>query len=234
MNTYIGNDMVDNNTLKEQDEIMDSYEKFFSRFAIEDEDFYNFGLEETIFPDIEQVRKYWEDLKRRLSDNERVYIRGAGRDARGTQIYLDFYSVLFRNNNIKKDPNNNTAPKKIIQELTGYNSKTLLNYQISHIFAKTKNPLLFESPWNIVYVPKIIDPFTGHEASGKRVVEYQRLFLEKVKTLYKEFIEDYNNIVKDLDVIGELDRFLKHRENKDTDKDIVKFKKGIIENFEFL
>lgn len=36
--------------------------------------------------------------------------------------------------------------------------------------------LLLPAPWNIVYMPKMLDPFTGYEAQGELIDEYTDLF----------------------------------------------------------
>ena len=54
-----------------------------------------------------------------------------------------------------------------MERLTGRkNKKEIINYQVSHIFGKTKNIYAFTAPWNFIYLPKIMDPLTGHEAQG--------------------------------------------------------------------
>ncbi len=40
---------------------------------------------------------------------------------------------------------------------------------------KTKNPLLFGCGWNIAYIPKYIDPFTGHETQGCYSEEFKKI-----------------------------------------------------------
>ena len=179
--------------------MLDSYDRFIRHFGISKEDLFDFGLTETIYPAPEQVERSWTDLKRRIMTGKPVYIRGYGRDAHGTQLYTDFYAMLLGNPNVKKDPTNNLRPQNIISELTGFKRNvTLFNYQVSHIFGRTKNVFLFEAPWNIVFVPKLIDPFTGHETKGPWPVEYQRLFLQDAKRRYREYIEDYNDIIRRL------------------------------------
>ena len=42
----------------------------------------------------------------------------------------------------------------------------------------TKNALTFNAPWNIVYMPKLFDPFTGHESKG----DITKKFTEELKT----------------------------------------------------
>ncbi|MFQ5330286.1 MAG: hypothetical protein ACE5D4_09915, partial [Thermodesulfobacteriota bacterium] len=118
----------------------DSYLKFFSEGYISKNQFFEFGLKETIYPSYEKAEIEWDRLKHRIQNNGDVYMRGFGRDANGTHLFQELYARLVGNHNIKKDPTNNAEPTKIIRELTGYsktkNSKYELirNYQISHIF----------------------------------------------------------------------------------------------------
>ena len=62
------------------------------------------------------------------------------------------------------------------------------NYQFSHIFGRTKNIYLFTTPWSIVYLPKVIGPFAGHEAKGNMVKEYQAMFQQKSYAYFKDLI----------------------------------------------
>ena len=136
----------------------DSYIRFFSEGYISKEQFFEFGLKETIYAPYGKVELEWNRLKNRILNNESVFMRGFGRDANGTYLFQELYKRLNGNNNIKKDPTNNAEPTKIIRALTGYsktvNSKYELirNYQISHIFGRTKNIYAFTAPWNIVYI----------------------------------------------------------------------------------
>ncbi len=188
---------------------MDSYERFLNRFDIQKDDLYAFGLEETVFPEYDVVRQNWDSLKSRIYNNKPVYIRGYGRDAHGTELYTNFYKLLLGNTCVIKDPTNNMKPQALISQLTGLKrNKNIFNYQVSHIFGKTKNVFLFENPWNIVFVPKIIDPFTGHETSGCWPEEYQALFVESSKQRYKDFIHDYNEIIRTLDVPTKLSKYI--------------------------
>jgi hypothetical protein len=98
-------------------EILDSYERFINTFKIDKEDLYEFGLRETILPPIELVEEYWNDLKNRIFNNGVVAIRGYGRDAKGTGLYLGLYKHLFKNDNVKKDATNNFDP------FTGHETK---------------------------------------------------------------------------------------------------------------
>jgi hypothetical protein len=211
-------------------EILDSYERFINTFKIDKEDLYEFGLRETILPPIELVEEYWNDLKNRIFNNGVVVIRGYGRDAKGTGLYLGLYKHLFKNDNVKKDATNNLVPQKIISSLTGYKrNKNLFNYQVSHIFGKTKNIFLFEAPWNIALVPKIIDPFTGHETKGDWPLEYQERFTKYTRERYSYFIHEYNELIKSVGIVNAITEYIQELEKIDSVTDeIMQFEKDAL------
>lgn len=189
---------------------MDSYEQFLTHFNIDRISFLEWGISSIIFPSVDKVALEWEALKGRIFYNQQVYIRGYGRDAHGTKLYIDLYKKLFNNTNVKKDPTNNDTPHKRIQQLTGLKrNKDLYNYQVSHIWGRTKNIFLFEAPWNICYMPKIMDPFTGHEAKGTWPIEYQKMFYTKAKEIYQPFIDEYNQYLITLDIEAQLNEHIK-------------------------
>lgn len=205
----------------------DSYQKFFNDFKINEERFLEWGISTTIFPSTDKVASEWDNLKKRIFTNQTVYIRKYGRNDHATQIYKGFYATLLNNTSVEQDPNNNTAPQKLIERMTGYKRNSdIYHYQVSHIWGCTKNIFMFEAPWNICYVPKIMDPFTGHEAKGILSVEYQRIFRAKAYELYRSFIEDYNQIIKKLDIENKLKLYISSLEEKKiTEKEVVQFQK---------
>lgn len=179
----------------------DAYIRFFDKGYITKKEFFEFGLSETIHSPYNKAEVEWNLLKRRIYNNETVFIRGFGRDANGTHLFQEFYKKLFSNYNVEKDPTNNAEPAKIIRSLTRY-SKTqsskfelIRNYQISHIFGRTKNVFAFTAPWNIVYMPKMLDPFTGHEAKGDMIDEYTFLFEKQAYDIFEKLIDDFNEIM---------------------------------------
>ena len=89
----------------------DSYYDFLNHFGIKYQDLFDWGMEAIIFPPLDMVEEGWESLKHRILNDEEVFIRGAGRDARGTQLYLDFYEYMLGNSHVKKDDTNNKSPK---------------------------------------------------------------------------------------------------------------------------
>jgi hypothetical protein len=85
----------------------------------------------------------------------------------------------------------------MLQNLTGHRvNKTIFNYQISHVYGRTKNVYCFTAPRNTIFIPKIIDPFTGHEAKGSFVNEFQLLMRNKIQAKFIESINEYNELMK--------------------------------------
>lgn len=210
----------------------DSYQVFLDAFNIEKDDLYQWGISSTIFPELDAVAKAWEDLKKRIFSNQTVYIRGYGRDAHGTQLYKDLYKYLFGNENVIKDPTNNAVPHRHIQNLTGFRrNKDVYNYQVSHIWGRTKNVFMFEAPWNICYTPKLIDPFTGHETKGAWPKEYQKKFVDYAYNRYKEFIDDYNKLLIKYNIHNKIDRYLQRIKSSISQGEFAQFERDVYSEF---
>ena len=181
--------------------MLDSYENFLLEFRIPIDQFLDFGIKSVIYIPADIAKENWDSLKIKISNEEEVFVRGFGRDSKKTPLLLDFYKHLLGNSHVYKDSSNNSQPTKMIKELSGYSKvksskyELIRNYQISHIYGRTKNIYAFTAPWNIAYIPKIYDPFTGHEAKGDMVKEFSsRLKIQTYKK-FKPLIEDFNNIV---------------------------------------
>lgn len=186
----------------------DSYYDFMSHFGINKKAFFEWGMKAIIFPPLDKVESEWISLKERIINDCEVYIRGYGRDAHGTNWYLDFYKYLLNNSHVKKDRSNNSRPQSIIRKITGLaRNKDIYNYQVSHIWGRTKNIFMFEAPWNICYTPKIIDPFTGHETKGDLPGEFQSYLIKHAQKRYGKFIDDYNSIISSYDIRSKIDSF---------------------------
>ncbi len=219
--------------------MLDSYERFFSKGLVSKDQLFEFGLSETIYVDMKIATDAWGRLKDKILFGEEVFIRGFGRNAGGTYLFQKFYSNLLGNKNVVKDPTNNSEPTRLLREWTGFsksggkNYKPIRNYQVSHVFGRTKNVYCFTAPWNIVYVPKLIDPFTGHEAKGSYVDEYSGLFQKETFKRFMPLVEDFNRIVTGPDFLANKTTTL-NRMAYDKDistKDFKKLKNAI--NFEF-
>lgn len=190
----------------------DSYSKFFKDYVTKDQ-FFDFGLKETIPIPEDKAKKEWELLKERIENDHEVFIRGFGRNASGTYLYKDFYSTVLNKNNVSTDPSNNSKPTKVLKELSCYSKtkskkyKDIRNYQVSHVFGRTKNIYTFTAPWNIVYTPKMLDPFTGHEAKGDASDEYKKLFQQQAYEWFSDLIEDYNDLIKRLNLEEKINNY---------------------------
>jgi len=189
-------------------EEVDGYELFFNFFSeITNEKMIQFGLDSLKSCDTDIATKEWDILKDQLLNNNELHIRGYGRDAKSTCLYFHLYERLFNNNKIKKDASNNHHPTKRIERWTkNYKKpnktqltngcKVIQNFQVSHVFGQTKNPLLFLSPWNIIFLPKVMDPFTGHESKGDLSESFSEELRSFIYNKYKPLIEDYNLLSK--------------------------------------
>lgn len=188
----------------------DGYKDVLSHFNIIEEDFINVGSLSIIDASIkmEQAKKEWESLIKRVEselDDSIVYVRSYGR-GNYSEVWAKFLKEIFPNANLKEDETNNLHPKKLIQKLTDYSNKKyksekhthiklLVNYRVSHVFGKTKNPFAFTAPWNIVYLPVIFDPLTGHESSGELTLKFSKLLKSMIYIKFEENIKQFNDLM---------------------------------------
>lgn len=214
--------------------IQDSYEEVLKGLNVTVCDLIREGLNQIIWPQTNKGLKYWDILKR-FKDAQNggtpLYIRGYGRNNSKTYLFIDFFDRYYKLN-VQPDPVSNTIPKQVIEACTGFIiNKHIQNYQISHIFEeRTHNPLLFTTPWMICYVPKILDPFTGHECMGYDWVRAR--FVYYVASYWINEINQYNkyhnhllpNLKKN---IKDYVKYLKSNSSL-TPKEITKFKEDLI------
>ena len=190
-----------NSTEQGHEVALDAYDIFFAKFKITKDEFFKFGLDNTIYAPKGRAEKYWEELKQRIKNNEAVHIRKYGMKPHGNKLFIEFYKNVFGNENVQIDIPGNIEPGRIFPDMTGYSRvensrhKLIKNYQISHIFGKTKNVYAFTAPWNMAYTPKVIDPFTGNETYGDWAKEYRVKFQQNTYSRFKSLIEDYNEII---------------------------------------
>ncbi len=172
-----------------------AYLEFFK--LIPKEQFFQFGIENIITIDIKKAEKEWSELLSRIKHKSKdLFVRSSGRNGAGNELLKKFYIELF-DIVINIDPTNNQRPRKLMNTLSGYEiNKNIQNYQTSHVFGSTKNVYCFVAPWNLVFLPKIIDPLTGHEAKGDFVKEFQYLFKNSIYDKYNHLIEEYNSLIK--------------------------------------
>jgi len=178
-------------------EIRDAYEQFFQ--LLPKKTFFDFGISNIITINKEDVHYQWKKLLHKINNfADDLYVRDFGRNGNENNNVKKLYKDVF-NINIQFDPTNNAKPKQLLQTFTEYEvNKTIYNYQISHVFGNTKNVYCFTAPWNVVFIPKIIDPFTGHEAKGNYVNEFQDIFRKNIFQKFNNEIMEYNETIKKL------------------------------------
>lgn len=174
--------------------MIDSYELLLTQY-ISKEDFFRFGLEKTIYIPTDKVEAEWQSLKNNIANNKAVFIRGF-KTSTGMHMASDFYSKVFENKQVKKDPSNTQNPAKIIEKLTGYKkTNDLKNYQLASIFGRSRNILAFCAPWNIVYIPSILDPLLSVDAHTDLANEYKKRFMQHSYEKFKPYIDEFNEMV---------------------------------------
>lgn len=215
------------------DRIRDAYKKFFDHFHIKYDELTDFALEDTIFVDFDIAKKHWEEIKKNILNKKSMVIRNYGRNGSKNILFEKFYESEF-GIKVNFDSNNNSIPTQTIEKLTSkHKNKEIINYQVSHVFSNTKNIYLFNAPWNFMFTPKYIDPFTGHESKGPWKEQYSLKLQKKVNDLYNVMIEDYNQILVDLNINKKIDCFVEklYTENEYDVKIIKKFKNELVKNF---
>jgi len=196
-----------NNQQEENQVIRDSYSRFIARFNIDIDDFFNYGIEETIFAPLDYAKKQWTQQISKLENNQEIYIRRYGEKG-NTFLYKFLYWEIFGNSNILIDPTKNAIPLGNIQHATNsVRNNNLFNYECSHIFGCTKNPLLFGAVWNICFKPKIYDPLSGHVTMGIWPEEYQKRLRSDIFNRFKYCIDSYNTFTKTKEIHDKITNF---------------------------
>jgi len=184
----------------------DSYEALINDY-LPQENFFAYGLENTIYIPDEKVKPEWEKLKKQINSNKKTYMRGL-KDHTGNQLFFDFYGKVFKNEQVAKDPSNTQTPAKIIETLTGYKkSKDLRNYQLASIFGRGKNIFAFSAPWNIAYIPSIFDPLLNSEVSTDLATAYKQAFLQHSYTKFKPYIDEFNDMITNRHFLQSMDDY---------------------------
>ena len=118
--------------------------------------------------------------------------------------YIKFYKELKQD--VSQDHDNNSKPIKLLKQHLGDAFKSC-NYQCAHVWGMTKNPIMFTALFNIVLIPRMFDPLTGHEANGPLRDEFSKLFRQHVRTHFKTSIARYNEFLDKLEIEGLIDDY---------------------------
>jgi len=212
--------------------MLDAYTQLIPEY-ISKEEFFRFGVEQTIFIPDSKVKDEWKKLNEKMDNNKVLYMRGV-KESVANQLFYDFYKQVMKNENVKKDPSNTQNPTKLIESLSGYKkSKDLRNYQLSSIFAGSRNVLLFCAPWNLAYTPNILDPLIGVDAKSDLALEFQTYLREFTFTKFKPYIDEYNERVNNVHFQRAIDSYFERMyDNSMHDKNmVIKFETMLREDF---
>lgn len=186
---------------------IDSYQQFCDDFHITPDELYQFGIRRSIFATPESAWSQWQSLKRALQGESELRIRKYGRAANNP--FIAMYKHIFPQAQILEDSTGNAAPRAIIQKITNHTiNTTIYNFEVSHVFGYTKNPLLFNAAWNFFFCPRLIDPFTRHASTGRWPEEYQPLLKEAVITKFSRCISDYNKMLSEMGILDKIENYL--------------------------
>jgi hypothetical protein len=191
----------------------DGYMDILKQLNVEEEAFIETGLKNIIDSSIkrDKAKKEWMWLVNRVETGEdKVYVRNYGRGSNSKE-WVKFLKTIFPNSDLHVDQTNNDHPKRLISLLTDFSTKEyksernshkelLLNYRVSHVFGKTKNPLAFTAPWNIVYLPTMFDPLTGHESSGDLSAKFSKHLKKRIYCIFKDEINHFNKLMEDINI----------------------------------
>lgn len=214
----------------------DSYAEFLDYFSLSEEEFLDYGINRTICGDKALARAEWKKLKSQVFGNKRIFVRGYGRNFAKTRFVFQMINEVFGNTHPKRDANGNSKPQRLIELLTGYDrtrwkdrpgQEALLNYQVSHVWGRTNNPLCFVSPWNVVLIPKLFDPFTNTDTKGQWAEKFQALLKKRVSEEFADLIGDYNEIITGL--ADRIDDHFSRVPDLADDHDLVRYKKDMIQ-----
>lgn len=206
---------------------IDSYQLFCDDFHITPEELYRFGIRRSIFATPEAAWNQWQSLKKALRGERELRIRKYGRSA--VNPFIEMYKHIFPQAQILEDSTGNAAPRAIIQRITNHTiNSTICNFEVSHVFGYTKNPLLFNAAWNFFFCPRLIDPFTGHASTGRWPEEYQPLLREAVLTKFARCISDYNRMLAEEGIHDQIENYLANLNwGTEKTKELARFKEDV-------
>ncbi len=196
----------------------ESYSEFLDAFGIRPEALCDFGLDHSVFAESEEAWTQWQDLKNTLLHGGRLYIRAIAGNAHDREFlfYKRLHENMFPGVELCHDCTGNYYPRRNLSRAVGWDvtihpaqeNGVLVNFQTSHALSgRTHNPLLYLAVWNIVFTPKVIDPFTGDEAETAAAALFREAFLDKIRRRFDRCVADYNNFVDEHNILNRIGEF---------------------------
>jgi len=188
---------------------LNSYDTLFTQFGIDLNAFIAYAMrpDVTYFASTQQALASWNDLRVRLLNHEPLFIRGK------YPLFSLFYQEVFGNINVVGDKDGNTAPIDALSRATGVTTrakdpeyKVLVNYKLSHIYARPNNPLMFSGLYNIAFTPSIVDGFT-EEVQGLSGIEFRHAFRTFVHERFGMIYSQFKQFTDEWEIHQRIDAF---------------------------
>ena len=187
----------------------ESYRDFFNTFRIDEEALIDYAMRPDVsyFASSEAAMASWNDLKGRLLNGQRIFIRN------NNNLFRLFYEEVFNNANVVGDQDGNTEPIKALGAVTGVTTRSqdprlrvLINYKLSHIYARPNNPLMFSGVYNFAFTPTMVDAFT-EEAQGAFSIRFRHVFREFAYQRFGEIYSQFKQFVLEHDIDRRIELF---------------------------
>ncbi len=191
----------------------ESFQLLFNAFGINQDRLIEYAMHPDVsyFASTESAVGSWNELKGRLLNNQRIVIRNKNR------LFQLFYRQVFNNEHVDGDHDGNTEPIKALSAVTGVSTRAnfvrvdngdqlLVNYKLSHIYARPNNPLMFSGVYNIAFTPTLIDAFT-EEVEGEFAIRFRRVFREFAHQRFGQIYLWFKEFVVNHDIHAQIDAF---------------------------
>ena len=185
------------------------YNEILNDLKIEKETFFNIGFKNIIgLNDELYQKKVKEKAKLFFSEKgEKIYYReNNGKlkehyDIIRKEIFYEYECIESDDSKpivkividcLKKE--NNKSTKKI--NYINIKKEYLQDYDLTHLWDATQNPLLYSLPWNYYYMPKMIAPITDRNVRYDKDRVFLKRIMKTVIKKYKDEINLYNEFMK--------------------------------------
>ena len=191
----------------------ESFQPLFNAFGMNQDMLIDYAMnpEVSFFASTESALESWNELTGKLLGGQTIAIR------RKNELFRLFYRQVFNNEHVVGDHDGNTEPIKALSAVTGVSTRAnfvraengdqlLINYKLSHIYARPNNPLMFSGVYNIAFTPTMIDAFT-EEVEGEFAIRFRRVFREFAHQRFGLIYLWFKEFVVDHDVHAQIDAF---------------------------
>lgn len=191
----------------------ESFHPLFNAFGIDQDKLIDYSMnpEVSFFASAAAALESWNELTGKLLGGQTVVIRNKN------ELFRLFYSQVFNNEHVVGDYDGNTAPIKALSAVTRVSTRAdflrrengnrlLINYKLSHIYARPNNPLMFSGVYNIAFTPTLIDAFT-EEVEGEFAIRFRRVFRAFAHQRFGQIYLRFKEFVAANDIHAQIDAF---------------------------